>query len=104
MRSPSNTSFRVSARAHRMVLRVSQPASGRTSLRSRSKQRACTSCREITDSISALTTGPRITCRRRSRLTPSLIPSSLLTFNVVSSAHASSQSGPGPKHNERNHR
>ena len=42
MRSPSHASFRVAARAHRMVLRVSQSASRRTSLRSRSKQSACT--------------------------------------------------------------
>ena len=48
--------------------------------------------------------GTGITCRRRSRLTTSRKRSPLLTFNDVSSAHASSQSGPGRKHNERNHR
>ena len=80
MRSPSNASFRVSARARRMALRVSQPASRRTSLRSRSKQSACTDCRETRDSVPARTTGTGITCRRRSRLTTSRKPSSLLTF------------------------
>ena len=55
MRSPSNASFRVAARARRMTLRVSQPASRRTSLRSRSKQSACTCCRATRDSTPAHT-------------------------------------------------
>jgi hypothetical protein len=104
MRSPSHAALRVSARAHRIVLRVSQPESHRSSVRSRSKQCACVGSRGSSDSLPALITGAGITCERRSRLTPSVKPSSLLTFNVVSSAHAFSQSGPGPKHNERNQR
>ena len=104
MRSPSNAAFRASACAGWMALRVSQPESHRSSVRSRSKQFACVGCCGSSDSLPALIVGSGITCRRRSRLTPSAKPSSLPTFNLVSSAHTISQSGPGPKHNERNQR
>ena len=103
MSSPFHVS-RASSRSRRMVLRVSRPASHRSSVRSRSKQCADTGCRATSDGLPALTTGPVITCGRRSRLTSSLKPSSLPTFSIVSSAHIISQSGPDPKHNERNHR
>jgi hypothetical protein len=104
MCSPSHEVSRVSTRAHRVVLGVSQPASGPSSVRSRSKQYAGTDYRAASDRLLALTRGTVITCRRRSRLTSSRKPSSLPTFNIVSSAHIISQSGPCPKHKERNHR
>jgi hypothetical protein len=86
MSSPPEAAFRVSARARRMILRVSQPASHRFFVRSLSKQCASACGVRNQTPISAVTTGSRITCRRRSRLVSSPEPSSLLTF-VVSSAH-----------------
>jgi hypothetical protein len=101
VRSPSPEVCGLSARVHRSVLGVSRAASNPSSVRSRSKQYAGTDCRAISGRLLALTMGTVITCRRRSRLTSSLKLSSLPTFNIVSSAHTISQSGPGPKHNER---
>jgi hypothetical protein len=104
MRSPSHGGFRASARAHQGVLRVSQAATHRSSVRSRTKQRARTCCHETSDEPYCPYHGPYITRRRRFRLLSSPKPSVLLTLSVMSTAHGFSHSGPGPKPKERNHR
>jgi hypothetical protein len=104
MSSPSHAAIRASARAHRMVLRVSQLASRRSSVRSRSKRCNCAGCREIGDSLSALTTGPasRVGDDLASFVAQSL-PQCLRSPRELQLT-APRASGHGPELNERNHR
>jgi hypothetical protein len=80
MSSPQSAASRPSERAHRMALRVSQPWLARSWVRSPNKQLACSGCFRASASPYGPNNGHRITCRRRSRLSPSVSLPHLLTF------------------------
>jgi hypothetical protein len=80
MSTPQSAASRALTRADGVVVRVSQPWPARSWIRSPNKQLACAGCRRTSDSHYGPNNGHRITCRRRSRLSPSVSLPHLLTF------------------------
>jgi hypothetical protein len=105
MSSPSHAASRATTRTHLMVLRVSQPALDRRCVRSLRRQRACTDCRTTSDRL--LPPGTRASLSRLGDDLVCFVARTCLTNYVEHHGLTLiefSASGPGPKHNERNHR